>query len=273
MRNINPLKGPQSEVRDLEATIAQTPISKGKYRVLTERLGSALETLEGLEGKTTSVFVRTQVGSLKERVVKLYGDLETGLVRREVSQIKAESTSLKKRITLKAIKKLEGHISELESTHLTGIPDRRIIADAKQALEEAKAKLEGKPVTHHFGLMAKQKNVHFVEEIALIPDEVEELFDIARAVYNRDLREAKARFSSLPEEHKRRFQKHMQILTAKVFDDPIETMQALIATVNELVGNGEAYPTRKQIDELFLGLSKLTAEDKTVTSLSERLPK
>ena len=73
----------------------------------------------------------------------------------------------------------------------------------------------------------------------LLPGEVEELFDIAKAIYDRDFRQAKMRFSMLPEDHKRRFQSHMQNLMAKAFDDPLETMQALIATVNELVENGE----------------------------------
>jgi hypothetical protein len=70
------------------------------------------------------------------------------------------------------------------------------------------------------------------------------------------------RYHGLPEDHKRRFQNHMQQLTAKAFDDPLETMQALIATVNELVENGESYPSRDQIDQLFLGLSQATENER-----------
>src|SRR5262249_10594014 len=155
-----------------------------------------------------SFFTKALAESIKGRVIQLYADLEDGLVKREVTQIKEELTSLKKgRLTLKAIKTLELHIDELEKNHLTAIPDRRIIADAKHALLEAKSRLEGKPVLPHLDFLAQQKNVQFVEEIKLLPGEIEELFDIARAVYNRDLRQAKMRYATLPEDHKRRFEK------------------------------------------------------------------
>jgi hypothetical protein len=70
------------------------------------------------------------------------------------------------------------------------------------------------------------------------------------------------RYNMLSDDHKRRFQRHMQNLTAKPFDDPLETMQSLIATANELVENGESYPTQHQIDQLFLGLSYATEEER-----------
>jgi hypothetical protein len=260
------LKGSQwlrSEVRTIEGEIAQSPISPRKYQNLTKKLNHALETLQTME-KTSNLFAKTHTQSLKEKVVNLYKDLEDGLVEGEVSQIHQESKSLKKgRVSLRAVKKLETHITDLEKNHLTSIPHRRIIADAKHALLEAKAKLEGKPVPKHIDWLAKQNQVRFVGEIELLPGEVEELFDIAKAVYNRDFRQAKKRYLTLPEDHKLRFLKHMQNLTAKPFDDHLETIQALFATVNELVENGESYPTSSQIDQLFLGLSQLSKEERT----------
>ncbi len=254
----------QSEVQTIAGEIAQSPISPKKYQHLSKKLDHALETLREIEGKAKAenVFAKAQTEHLKEQMVKLYGDLEDGLVKREVSQIQEESTGLKKgRLSLKAVKKLELHISELEKNHLTAIPDRRIIADAKQALLEAKARLEGKPIVRHFDFLSSQRNVQFTAEIAFLPGEIEELFDIARSLYNRNIREAKMRYSSLPEEHKRKFEKHMQNLMAIPFEDVLETMQALIATANELVENGESYPTSQQIDQLFLGLSQCSAEE------------
>lgn len=255
----------QSEVQTIAGEIAQSKISREKYNHLSKKLDEALETLQGLEteAKTHSLFAKAQAATLKEQVVKLYGDLEDGLVKREVSQIKEESTSLRKgRLTLKTIKKLETHIHDLEKNHLTSIPDRRIIADAKLALMEAKAKLNGKPVMKHFDFLANQKNIHFVDEITLLPGEVEELLDIARAVYNRDLRQAKMRYAALPSDHQRRFEKHMQNLTAKSFVDLLETIQGIIATVNELVENGQGYPSQNEIDQLFLGVSQFDNEEK-----------
>ena len=256
------LQGSYSILQTIEREIAQSPISSKKYLNLSKKLDHELEALQTLE-KTSNLFVKTQTDSLKEKVVTLYGDLEDGRIEGEVSQIHQESRSLKKgRISLKAVKQLEAHINDLEKNHLTSIPHRRVIADAKHALLEAKAKLEGKPVTNHIDWLAKQTPVRFVEEIELLPGEVEELFDIAKAVYNGDARQAKKRYLSLPEDHKLRFHKHMQNLMAKPFDDSLETMQALIATVNELVDNGEGYPSRPEIDQLFLGLSQLSTEEK-----------
>ena len=239
------------------------PVSPRKYQLLTKKLDNALKTLREGEGKTTNVFAKAQTEQLKEQMVELYGKLEDSLVEREVAQIQEESTSLRKgRLTLKAIKKLETHIHALEKNHLTLVPDRRIIADAKQALTEAKAKMKGEPVVRHFDMLANQKNVRFVDEIALLPDEVEELFDVARAVYNRDFRQAKMRYATLQGEHKGKFEEHMRTLMATPFEDALETMQALIATANELVDNGEGYPSAQEIDRLFLGLAQFSAEEK-----------
>ena len=247
----------QVEVQTIAKEIECSSISPKKYQLLSKKLDDTLEALQGFEtrDKTADVFAKAQAEDLKEQVVKLYGDLEEGLVKREISQIKEESTSLRKgRLTLKAIKKLEVHIHTLEKNHLTSIPNRRIIADAKQALSEAKAKLAGKPIIHHFAALSQYPQVHFWEEIPLLPGDVEDLLDVARSVYNRDFREAKIGFATLPGAHKQRVENHLQHLMAKLFEDPLETMQALIATVNQLVENGEGYPTSSEIDKLFLGL-------------------
>ncbi len=255
-----------SEVETLAGEIAHSPISRGKYQNLSKKLDKAFVSLQHLEtkDKMASLFSQAQTERLKEQMVKLYGDLENGLFKREVTQIQEESTSLRRgRLTQKAVKKLESHITDLEKNYLASVPDRRILADAKQALLEAKAKLAGKPIANHFDLMAKQKNVRFVEEVELLPGDIEELFDIARAVYNGDTRQAKMRFAGLPEDHRRRFEAHMQHLRAKPFVDSLETMQALISTAHDLVENAEKYPTREAIDQLFLGLSQLDGEERT----------
>lgn len=264
---INQLSGSrwlQAEVQTIEGEIAHAYISPKKYQYLCRKLNAASQKLQDLE-KTSDLFARAQTEYLKEKVVNLSRDLVDRLVEKEVTQIQHESTSLKRgNVTPKAIKMLETHIHQLEENHKTSIPHRRIIADAKQALLDAKAKLQGQTVVHHFEWLAKQQSsVRFVEEIELMPGEVEELFDIAKAVYNRDFRQAKMQYNILPEDHKRRFQKHMQSLIAQPFEDPLETIQALIATANDLVENGETYPTSQQIDQLFLGLSQVTAEDRT----------
>jgi|ERR1700722_952705 len=252
----------QSEVQTIEGEITRSSISQKKYHSLCKKLNHASQEIQHLE-KTSDIFARAQTEYLKEKVVSLSRDLIDRLVEGEVTQIQLESRSLKTgKISPKAIKLLETHITHLEENHKTSISHRRIIADAKHALLEAKAKLQGQSLTRHFDWLAKQNTVRFVENRDLLPGEVEEIFDIAKAIYNRDLRQAKLRYHSLPEDHKRRFQAHMRHLTAKAFDDPLETIQALIATINELVKNGESYPTAHQIDQLFLGLAQVAEEER-----------
>lgn len=246
-----------SQMQSIEGELTQAPISKKKYELLTRELDKASKKLQELE-KTAGVFAQAQARYLKEKVVTLSKDLVDRHVETEVSQIQRESASLQKKVSQEAVKKLETHIEQLEKDHKPSIPHRRIIADAKHTLLEAKAKLAGKPVAHHFEWLASQKNVRMVEEVELLPGEIEELFDIAKAIYDRDFRQAKARFNMLPEDHKERVRTHLKQLAAQAFEDPLETMQALIATVNELVKNGEAYPSRDQIDQLFLGLAQIT---------------
>jgi len=248
------------QVRTLKQQItASGEISLRQYKQLSRELGRAAETLENLD-KTSNLFTKTQNAHLKEEVVNLYGALEFGLVKREVSQIQAEATSLKRLPTPQLAKELERHITALESKYLPSIPDRRVLADAKQTLLDAKAKLAGKPVMKHFDYLAQQKPaVQFVDEVQLLPEEAEELYDVARAIYNRDPG-ARGAYNKLLGSNKRSVEKHLQNLAAVALEDPLETMQALIATANDLVANGEGYPSSDQIDQLFIGLSQL--EDK-----------
>lgn len=249
-----------TEVQTIEGEIAHCPISQKKYQLLCKKLHSASQKLQDME-KTTDVFAKAQAEYLKEKVVALSRDLVDRLVEGEVTQIQQESSSIRQgKITAKAVKLLETHIHQLEDNHKTSIPHRRIIADAKHALLEAKAKLDGKPAIKHFDWLATQ--VRRVEEVELLPGDVEELFDIARAVYNRDFRQARMRYHTLSHDYQRRFEKHMQQLMAVPFDDALETIQALIATANELVENGESYPTSLEIDQLFLGLSQVSEEER-----------
>ncbi len=261
---INSSRWVQSEVQTIEGEIAHSAISPKKFQSLSKKLHFAAQKLQDLE-KATDVFAKAQTEYLKEKVVTLSRDLVDRLVEGEVTQIQQESSSLKQgKITAKAVKLLESHISQLEDNHKTSIPHRRIIADAKHALLEAKAKLDGQAVVKHFDWLAKQNPVvRFVDEVELLPGEVEELFDIARAVYNRDFRQARMRYNTLLQDHRRRFESHMQQLTALPFDDALETIQALIATANDLVENGETYPTSQEIDNLFLGLSQVAKEEST----------
>ena len=242
----------QLEVDTLTQEIEGSLISPKKYQVLSRKLD---DTWEALNTKTNNLFAKSQAENLKEQLRKLYGDLEEKLVNREVSQIKEESSSLRQgRLTRKAIKNLESHITTLEERHCPSIPNRRIIAEAKQALLEAKARLEKLPVQHHFAMLASQAS--FPQEM-LVPGDVEDLFDIAKDMYNQDKKRAKSHFTALAEPYKRQVEAHLKYLGAQLFEDSTETIQALMATANDLVGNGQGYPTPNDIEQFFRDLKQL----------------
>lgn len=251
----------QLEVQTIAGEIARHPISRRNYRLLSKKLDNALGTLQVMETQSkTHQFFANRTSDLKEQVVQLYKDLEDGLVQRQISQIKEESTLLKQgQLTQDKIKKLKMNISKIEKNYLPSIEDRKVIAEAKSAVLEATAK--NKPITHHFDFISSQKNVHFVEKPELLPGEMEEILDIARAVYNGALRHARMLYNSLPQEHQSRFEKHMQHLMAKPFVDVLETTQALMAVVNELVGNGQGYLNQVEIDQFFLGICQCEPEE------------
>jgi len=252
-----------SQVQTIAGELAEAPISQKKYQSLTKKLDAASRKLQVLEEKALGLFIQKQTEHLKERVVALSGELVDRFVEKEVSQIQEESCDLRQKVSQSAIKngikKLQSHIDALEKEYRPSLPHRRIIADAKHALLEAKAQLEGKPKISHFTYLASQKTG---EMDFLLPGEVEELLDIAKVIYDGKMTQAKSLFNQLPEDHKQQIKTHLRQLAAKPFEDRLETMQALIATVNELVGNGEPYPTKNEIDELFLGLSQLGEETK-----------
>jgi hypothetical protein len=258
----------QNEMQNIEKQLGSS-ISPKKYHRLTRKLDTVVKKLN--EKQPATLFAKSATKDLQDKVVSLSGALVDGYVKRQVSEIQKESVSLRERISLKEkippkeVRKWEKRIEEFEHDHLLWAGDRRIIADAKDALLKAKAELQDKPVINHFNWLAQQKNVRFAEENELLPGEIEELFDIAKAVYDRDLRQAKMRFHGLPEDHKYRFQNRLRELdfTAKPFDEAFPTIQALIWTVNDLVGNGETYPSSKQVDQLFLGLSEVQGEERT----------
>lgn len=254
-----------NEVQAIAGEIETSPISERKYLDLSQRLDvtfRAIQQLETLE-KTSQLFIKTQTESLKETCIELSQHLENAFVEREISLIQNDSVALcNNGATPQAIKKIEAQMNALLNSHTLSIEQSRSIEEAKSSLESAKTSLSRKGETvHHIDYLSKQRNVHWVEMNALLPEEIEELFEIAKSVYDRNFKQAKMRFQMLPESQKRQFEDHIRFLAAKPFEDVTATIQAFIATANDLVGNGRSYPTYEQIDELYLGLLQVNEEE------------
>jgi hypothetical protein len=255
-----------AEVRSLTKAIQSSPISKERYQLLSQRLDNALKALNDLEteGRVNKLFN----SHLRELIVNLYRDLDEGRVHLELSRIQAGSRSIRGgRITKKAFLSLKKRIDELEASYKGSVEERRIIAEAKLTLSRAGAKLKSGLLTPEetpegASLSVKKKQAA-PQEFTILPGDIEELFEIAEAIfYHRNADQTKARYHALPLEQRRRVEEHLEILGSsggflELIQEPVRMMQALVATANELVGNDEGYPTLQQIRDLFDGLSKL----------------
>lgn len=252
-----------TEVESIAGEIETSPISEKKYLDLSKRLDNTFRAIWNLETqqKTSTLFNRTQAQALKETCVELSQHLENAFVNREISLIQNDSVALHRGgATPETIQKIEAQMNALLKNHALSIEQNRTLSEARRSIDLAKMDINGEAI-HHMEWLATQRNVNWVETNEVIPEEIEELFDIGKWVFDRNLKQAKTRFQKLPESHKRQFQEHMKLLAAKPFEDVNETIQALIATANQLTGNGCTYPSAEQIDELYLGLIQINDEE------------
>ncbi|MBS0651946.1 MAG: hypothetical protein JSR39_00295 [Verrucomicrobia bacterium] len=266
-------QGLQSQLQSIKGQL-DTIQSTRQVTKLTRELDRTSTALRDMKDKAQNVFGQSQqdyFGGLEDEIIHMYGKIEDVLVSRKVSQIHHEAESLKDSmahgdpVDTKAVNTLKRHICSFLKDYRPGLKDRQVINDARQALKEADLTLKGKvpdekPIAH-FDWLVQQRDVRLIEDIELEPGQYEDLFDIAAMVYNGKMREARAAYNQLPENLKRTFHQHLRELTAVAFDDEVETIQALLATANQLVNNREPYPTKGQIDEIFMGLRNVTAEE------------
>jgi hypothetical protein len=272
--NVHFIRGSQGLHTQLQSIEDQIDKAKSTrdIRRLTKDLDQTSTALRAMKSKAQSVFGQTQqgyFGRLEDEIVSMYGRIEEAQVASKVSQIQDETEEIKESIAqgapinVKTLHLLKRHICRFLKDYRPGIKERRVIADARQTAERADLTLKGKPTQpiSHFQWLANQRDAQWVEEKELIPGQCEDLFDIAAHLYNGRLREAKAAYHQLPENLKEIFHSHLRQLIAIAFEDELETLQALIATANQLVENGEPYPTRQEIDEIFLGLREVISED------------
>ncbi len=251
----------------------ETTSSPAKIHQLTHELDATLRVLLAFRRESAAnPFIQADTEALSAELKTLYGRVATAWVKGEVAEIQGEAQELQAalldgNIEAEKVRHLARHLKAFRRECRPAIPERRVLAEADETLRRAKAQLSGE-VQNHFAWLAEQKPaLDLPEAMGNDLGDVEELFDIAGAIYNGKLREAKMHYNQLPSDHKRRFEQAMQQLTAKPFIDLFETMQGLIATANAVVGNGEGVPSRAEIDELFLGLAQvLDAEESSPAS-------
>jgi hypothetical protein len=250
-------------VKAVEKKLQTIPASKDTCRRLFQELGETTEVLHALKQKASSVFAKSQLGALEEldeTIKTLYGNIVDQHVNQRVTHIVQDTdAALAGNINRLTIKKLKRRIDLLLHEHRLSIYNRKLVASAESNLEKAEAQLEGKPI-RHFDLLSQEKNVHFVEVDSERVEEIAELYEIGRALYERRFSDGKKQFRSLSYNLQERCTEHVRSLAATLFVDVTQTIQALLILANELAGNGEGCPNASAIDEIFLGVRQVIDE-------------
>ncbi len=218
-----------------------------KINQLSLLLDQASSSLKSLKRDAQSLSPQSDYFSdIENRIIYTYGLIQNAHIQLQFAEIQEVATQLKAAIALNQPRdtlkiSLKQLIDNLLQNYRPSIEERRVLSELKNIIET-------------------EKNLAFTELTypqADTGEQCEDLFDIAVLLYDRNFRSAKARYHQLSEDTKEIFKSHIKHLLAIPFVDLTETLQALLATMNDLAGNGESYPTPNEMDEIFLGLRQV----------------
>lgn len=291
MKNMTDCLGSQplrihEELSRIENTL-QNPVSPQTCHRVFRQLNATSDSLHGLQSqtsKTTNIFQQAKQGhfsELQDRIVTLYGKAVDRKVEFQVEQIAKEAAELEEMLgsspadtVTKESKLLQKHISTLLHDHRLSQSQLPIIRRAKEVLSLAQSRLQGKTPSapRHFDWLASQtQNAYNAQEaIDLMPGEVEELFEIAAHMFNGESKQARLRFNLLPEDTKRRVQRHGHALEGALFEEKGTTAKALIATAYELTGEETMYLSNDEMSSLFQDVERIKAEERQEPANSSR---
>ncbi len=243
-------------LQSLSEEIGRCFISPKAYEYFSKQLAAIEKDIQNLYQIDLSFAKHS-----KEILISLYRQLEDRLVEQEISLIRHRSEELKEQATRKAIRILKQQINDFEYHHRPAVADRQVVAEAKIVLKQAEKNLKKKKNPSHLNWFSKQQTLLY---LGFYIEYTEELFEIAALLYNDQVSQAKHRFSLLPEEYKKRVRSNMDFLNTKIFENNFETIQSLIGTARELVGTQEGFPTKEEIDEIFLELFEILDQEKAI---------
>ncbi len=256
------------------------PISRQTCTQVFAHLDEIAEEARSLRQETTKTstvftqFRSQEFQTLEDKTLSLYGRALDSMVAKQVAAIQEETSHLEETLSSgnesqiqKTAALLEKQITILLNDHRLAKEDLPIIAKAHKTLKAATTKLstrqEMEEVLHHFTFLARQpSSLRFIEEeIDLMPEEIEELFSIAEHTFHGQMKTARQGYLGLPEDTKRRVLTHLSALDGSLFEDPIKTIQSLIATANDLVQNDLSYPSPEDVAEMFKEVQMLSDAD------------
>lgn len=213
---------------------------------LSNQLNQTHLSLQSLKNQAKAVIQSTDAqcfSDLEKELVHAYGSIQNAQIAYVLSDIQQQAIRLQQIQDVglpanSAKKALKNQIESLLKDYCPSIEERKILSGIKKIIDSSKTDESSEAV----GAL----------------EEAEELFEIANLFYNGKRREARSSYHQLSSLCQERFHFHMRYLMGVAFEDRLETLQALLATANEIVGNGESYPTASEVDEIFLGLRQVT---------------
>ncbi|MBY0529109.1 MAG: hypothetical protein K2P51_02860 [Rhabdochlamydiaceae bacterium] len=260
--NLSQSRTLHNEVRAIQGKLEHPVISRKKARALSQKLDRVCSKLFTIKNKEASPFMQAALDEMEQKIVRLYREIEESWVKRQIAQIQEETTSLKQAlscgtVSTRSVEELKKKIIELTSDYRPSLDDRRVIADAERTLELVNESPAGSQISPVYSMDEDLKAGEF-----------EELLEIAYTLYEGNVSEAKRKFNQLPQDHKMRIQEHVAHLGGVLFTSYLQTQQALFATVNEIVQNGELYPSEDLIEDIFHEL-KILADHASQSSIVE----
>lgn len=244
------------KLQSLSEEIGRCFISPKAYEYFSKQLAAIEKEMQNLYQIDLSLAKHS-----KEILISLYRQLEDRLVEQEINLIRHRSEELKEQVTRKAIRILKQQIDDFEYHHRPAVADRQVVAAAKAILKEAEKNLKKKKNPSHLNWFSKQQSLLY---LGFYIEYTEELFEIAALLYNDQINQAKHRFNLLPEEYKNHVYRNMDFLNTKIFESGLETIQCLIGTARELVGTQEGFPTKEEVDGIFMELFEILDQEKAM---------
>lgn len=210
------------------------------------------------------------LNSLDEKIITLFGDLDTISENEDTHLIEEEREKLQSLVQAgnpQAVAQEISVISRKIGEYLTRHPrptreHRHVIALAEKSVREANQLINPKVL----GTTINQLNI--LEEICWQEDEevepqVMQLFDIAEALYFGRLSDARKDHLALSGSAKYRFEKHLEKLGGNPrfpFAEKIPAIQALLASAEEVAAGVETthYATDQEIEQMYGEILELT---------------
>jgi len=272
---------------------AHQRISPQTKELLFQELDGAQQALLSLRAKSVSItqYSKSKFSSsfetaqnerqieeldrLKEKIITLYGDIDTRATDSEIEEIKEETCHLQQALKegnpeeiAKDVSILSKHIHTFCDTHQASRKDRHIINLAKQSLKTADTILHQKVLgqtVNQFNILSllRSEMIEECEEDEELEPQVMELFNAAELFYSFKIKEAKSAFNQFPESIKARARHHLSVLEkgTEIGSNVIKTVQALVATAHEIAQSDEDYLTTDQVHEMFKEVSALNSEE------------